>query len=156
MNAIKTLRLARAWSQEQLAELASLSVRTVQRIENGERASLETLSAIAAAFGVNVTDLMPEEGEQSLSSESLEQRIKDAKQQVWQESRFWRGLILYIVVNAGLFTLNRINSPENHWFLWPLVIWGAFLVLSALKVFWLRDRWQRWEQARIQRVLRRP
>ncbi|MCW2484245.1 helix-turn-helix transcriptional regulator, partial [Candidatus Symbiopectobacterium sp. NZEC135] len=50
-NPIKTLRLARAWSQEQLAELSSLSVRTVQRIENGERASLDTLGAIAAAFG---------------------------------------------------------------------------------------------------------
>lgn len=156
MNAIKTLRLARAWSQEQLAELSSLSVRTVQRIENGERASLETLSAIAAAFGVNVAELMPEESEQHLSGESLEQRIQDAKQQVWQESRFWRGFILFIVVNAGLFALNRINSPETHWFLWPLLIWGALLIVRALKVFWLRDRWQRWEQARIQRVLRRP
>lgn len=33
----KSLRLARAWSQEQLAELSGLSVRTVQRIENGDR-----------------------------------------------------------------------------------------------------------------------
>ncbi|MGK2888344.1 MAG: helix-turn-helix domain-containing protein [Candidatus Malihini olakiniferum] len=36
---IKTLRLAQAWSQKQLAKLFSLSVRTVQPIENGERAS---------------------------------------------------------------------------------------------------------------------
>ncbi|SQC91675.1 transcriptional regulator, y4mF family [Cedecea neteri] len=49
-NNIKALRLSRAWSQEQLAELSSLSVRTIQRIENGGQASLETMSAIAAAF----------------------------------------------------------------------------------------------------------
>ncbi|MGL9750863.1 MAG: helix-turn-helix domain-containing protein [Symbiopectobacterium sp.] len=89
-NPIKTLRLASAWSQEQLEELSSLSVRTVQRIENGERASLDTLGAIAAAFGVNVTELMTEESEQTLSGESLELRVQAAKRQVRQESRFWR------------------------------------------------------------------
>ncbi len=36
-NKFKSLRLARAWSQEQLAELSGLSVRTVQRIENGDQ-----------------------------------------------------------------------------------------------------------------------
>ncbi|STT48732.1 DNA-binding protein [Klebsiella pneumoniae] len=35
-NQVKQLRLQRAWSQEQLAEMAGLSVRTIQRIENGE------------------------------------------------------------------------------------------------------------------------
>ncbi|MCW2476372.1 MULTISPECIES: 2TM domain-containing protein [unclassified Symbiopectobacterium] len=155
-NPIKTLRLARAWSQEQLAELSSLSVRTVQRIENGERASLDTLGAIAAAFGVNVTELMTEESEQTLSGESLELRVQAAKRQVRQESRFWRSLVVYVVVNLVLFVVNRMTSPGSHWFLWPLLIWGGFLALNAVKVFWLRDRWQRWEQARVQRVLRKP
>ncbi len=50
---IKTYRLRKAWSQEQLAEVASLSVGTVQRTEKGQKPSLETLSAIASAFGVN-------------------------------------------------------------------------------------------------------
>lgn len=44
-NQVKQLRLQRAWSQEQLAELAGVSVRTIQRIENGDRPGLETLSA---------------------------------------------------------------------------------------------------------------
>jgi transcriptional regulator with XRE-family HTH domain len=44
-NRVKEFRLARAWSQEQLAEMAALSVRTIQRIENQEQPSLETLSA---------------------------------------------------------------------------------------------------------------
>lgn len=54
---IRELRLARAWSQEQLAELCSLNVRTIQRIENGEQASLETLSAIAAVMDLKVSEL---------------------------------------------------------------------------------------------------
>ena len=51
---IRPLRLEKGWSQEQLATIAGLSTRTVQRIENGEQASLETLTAIAAALGSNL------------------------------------------------------------------------------------------------------
>lgn len=56
-NKFRSLRLARAWSQEQLAELSGMSVRTVQRIENGDQPSLETLSALAAVFEVSVAHL---------------------------------------------------------------------------------------------------
>ena len=56
-NQVKQLRLQRAWSQEQLAEMAGLSVRTIQRIENGERPGLETLSALAAVFEVTVAEI---------------------------------------------------------------------------------------------------
>ncbi|MBZ8764278.1 helix-turn-helix transcriptional regulator, partial [Escherichia coli] len=52
----RSLRLARTWSQDQLAELCGLSVRTVQRIENGDQPSLETLSALAVVFEVSVAD----------------------------------------------------------------------------------------------------
>ncbi|WP_038909990.1 2TM domain-containing protein [Dickeya dadantii] len=156
MNTIKSQRLARAWSQEQLAELSALSVRTIQRIENGERASLETLSAIAAAFGVNVTALMEEDSEQAVSGESLAQRIELARTQVGQESRFWRSLLLFVLVNALLFAVNLLVNPQTHWFLWPLLIWGGVLAIRAARVFWLRDRWSRWEQERLQKILRKP
>ncbi|CAM4169684.1 XRE family transcriptional regulator [Vibrio agarivorans] len=33
---IRKLRLKRGWTQEQLAELSGLSIRTVQRIERGQ------------------------------------------------------------------------------------------------------------------------
>ena len=49
---IRRLRELHAWSQERLAEIAGLSVRTVQRIERGGGASLETRMALAAAFEV--------------------------------------------------------------------------------------------------------
>ncbi|SLM61290.1 MULTISPECIES: 2TM domain-containing protein [Dickeya] len=159
MNAMKSQRLARAWSQEQLAELSSLSVRTIQRIENGERASLETLSAIAAAFDINVAVLMePMEPDEtsSASGESLEERIVQAKAQVRRESRFWRSLLLFIPVNALLFAINQFVNPQQPWFWWPLLIWGGVLVLRAVKMFLLRDRWSRWEQRRLQKILRKP
>jgi len=54
---VKKLRRQRNWSQEQLAEMSGLSVRTVQRIESGNRASLETLKCLAAVFEVELSVL---------------------------------------------------------------------------------------------------
>jgi transcriptional regulator with XRE-family HTH domain len=36
--------------------MSGLSVRTIQRIENGENASLETLKSLASVFEINITD----------------------------------------------------------------------------------------------------
>ncbi|WP_435275249.1 helix-turn-helix domain-containing protein [Psychrobium sp. nBUS_13] len=47
---VSALRLARCWSQEQLAEAAGLSVRTIQRIEKGGSGSLETMKSLSAVF----------------------------------------------------------------------------------------------------------
>ena len=54
---IKRWREERHWSQEHLADLAGIGLRTVQRIEKGEPASRETMTALAAAFNVDVMAL---------------------------------------------------------------------------------------------------
>lgn len=57
---VKKLREQRSWSQEQLAQIAGLSLRTIQRVEAGNRASLETLKSLAAVFEVEITKLTAE------------------------------------------------------------------------------------------------
>ena len=52
---IRKLRLQRGWSQEQLAEMADVSVRTIQRIERGQKPGLETANALASVFGVELS-----------------------------------------------------------------------------------------------------
>lgn len=54
---VRGLRRARAWSQEQLAEAAALSLRTVQRIERGAPAAPETVQALAGALDVPAAEL---------------------------------------------------------------------------------------------------
>ncbi|WP_240507661.1 helix-turn-helix transcriptional regulator, partial [Klebsiella pneumoniae] len=85
-NQVKQLRLQRAWSQEQLAEMAGLSVRTIQRIENGERPGLETLSALAAVFEVTVAEIGGEARREDAPGQeaSLDLRIEEAKARVHQ------------------------------------------------------------------------
>lgn len=54
---IRELREQRAWSQEQLAEIAGINVRTLQRVESKGGGSLETRMALASALGVTPAEL---------------------------------------------------------------------------------------------------
>ena len=54
---VKAERLKRGWTQEHLAEVADVTVRTVARIEKGEVQGLESLMAIAAAFEMELGKL---------------------------------------------------------------------------------------------------
>lgn len=57
---LKQVRLSRHISQEQLAQMSGLNVRTIQRIESGQKASVESLKCLAAALDVAVETLNEE------------------------------------------------------------------------------------------------
>lgn len=57
---LKQLRISRHLSQDQLAQMSGLNVRTIQRIESGHNASLESVKCIAAALDVDVSTLNQE------------------------------------------------------------------------------------------------
>ena len=54
---LKKLRTAENLSQEQLSEKCGLSLRTIQRLEGGGNASIESVRALAAAFGLDPSEL---------------------------------------------------------------------------------------------------
>ncbi|WP_162871260.1 helix-turn-helix domain-containing protein, partial [Klebsiella pneumoniae] len=81
---------------------AGLSTRTVQRIENGEQASLETLTAIAAALGVQVSDLnAPPQTPQEETPEA--QRLR---RQVAAEGKLLSMAVRFAVIGAILLAVN--------------------------------------------------
>jgi len=55
---IRALRIQRGWTQEQLAEIAGISSRTVQRAETANCASFDTVRAIAVAFETDFYQLL--------------------------------------------------------------------------------------------------
>ena len=57
---VKELRISRHLSQEQLAQMSGLNVRTIQRIESGKNASVESVKCIAAALDLDVSRLTQE------------------------------------------------------------------------------------------------
>lgn len=54
---VKLLRLQKNWTQQHLADVCDLSMRTIQRVEKDGVASHETISAYAAIFELSSTDI---------------------------------------------------------------------------------------------------
>ena len=57
---LKQQRNKRAWSQEHLAQVAGLGLRTVQRIESSAMASNESIASIATVLEMTVADFVSE------------------------------------------------------------------------------------------------
>lgn len=55
---IKRLRTDRLWSQDELAKISGVGLRTIQRIENEGQASAETIKAIASVFEIDSASLL--------------------------------------------------------------------------------------------------
>lgn len=134
---IKKMRLERHWSQEQLAEMSGLSIRTIQRIENGENAGLESLKALAAVFETNITD--------SDKKEELEQ-IRKEEEYVQNVKGFYK-LLALAIVNLVLFLFIALSDSDSEsWglFFYMLITWGAFLgIYSFIKFDFFGEEWKR-------------
>ena len=62
---IQQRRLEKGWSQEELARHSGLSTRTIQRIEGGQKAGLESLKCLATVFETSISTLMQEQTSRS-------------------------------------------------------------------------------------------
>ncbi|MGY8952159.1 MAG: helix-turn-helix domain-containing protein [Flavobacteriales bacterium] len=63
------MRLERHWSQYQIAEMSGVSIRTIQRIENGENAGFDSLKSLAAVFEINIADSKKKEEMEAIRKE---------------------------------------------------------------------------------------
>ena len=133
---IKKMRLDRHWSQEQLAEMSGLSARTIQRIENGENAGLESLKSLAAVFETNITDSDKKEEEQIRKEEEYVQNVKG----------FYKLLVLAIFSLVVFFVIAIFESDSEGWFLflYMLIFWAVSLGVYSLNYFdFFGEEWKR-------------
>jgi len=132
---IKKMRLERHWSQDQLAEMSRLSIRTIQRIENGENAGLESLKSLAAVFETDIVDSdKKEEMEQIRIEEEYIQNIKG----------FYKLLAIGILSMVVPFILAVSDSSNWNVFLWLLLSWTVLIGIYSLNVFdFFGEKWKR-------------
>ncbi len=132
---IKKMRLERHWSQDQLAEISGLSIRTIQRIENGENAGLESLKSLGAVFEINIVD----------SDKKVEmEQIRKEEESVQNIKGFYKLLTVAILSLLVPFILAVSNSSNWNVFLWILLSWGVLLGIYSLNVFdFFGDEWKR-------------
>ena len=67
---------------------------------------------------------------------SEEQIYEEARKRVKAKRDFYGHLTAWAIVNAILIVVWALTTPGGHpWFLWPLCIWGVFVLLHYLRVF---------------------
>ena len=134
---IKKMRLERHWSQEQLAEMSGLSKRTIQRIENGENAGLESLKSLAAVFETNIED--------SNKKEELDQ-IRKEETYIQKLKGFYK-LLGGALINLILFFFIAVNDSDSEgwWlFIYMLITWIAFLgIYSFISFDFFGEEWKK-------------
>jgi transcriptional regulator with XRE-family HTH domain len=151
---VRKLRLKRAWSQEQLAQLSGLNIRTIQRIERGQKAGLESLKSLAAVFEVDLSDLQQDTTMNDTAAVSEEER--QVIERVQDIKGFYSHLCNYIIVLSILFIINLIYTPEYIWALWASLGWGIGLISHGLSVFEVYSFFGAdWEKKQIEKRLGR-
>ena len=66
---------------------------------------------------------------------SDEQIYEEAKLRVKAKKDFNGNLIAWAIVNVILIIVWALSGQGYPWFLWPLCIWGAFVLLHGLRVY---------------------
>ena len=121
---VQKLRLQRGWSQQQLAELSGLNVRTIQRIEKGQEPSVESLKSLAAVFNVEFSTLK-EQGMDNVISETQSAEEILAFNQVRKLKGFYFHLVQYVLVVSLLTVINALTMPKYWWVQWVIMGWGV-------------------------------
>ncbi|OAN11479.1 XRE family transcriptional regulator [Photobacterium jeanii] len=153
---VRKLRLQRGWSQEQLSQMSGLSIRTIQRIERGQKAGLESLKSLAAVFEVQVSDLQKEPEMNNEQDIKLTQDEQEALDYVRGIKGFYSHLLTYVLVIGMLFAINLFTSPDDIWAWWPAMGWGIGLAIQALNTFDLVNFFNAdWEKKQVEKRLGR-
>jgi transcriptional regulator with XRE-family HTH domain len=154
---MKILRLNKRWSQEQLAHMSGLNVRTIQRVEKGKSVGLETLKSLAAVFEISTDELIHAiENEKQPSQKDVDivkaQSLRNDAHEKVKSIKYFYASSAFLIAIFLFFMLPNYNGGEN---LGPLiVVFISFSVLiagHACLVF--QPFGEKWEQEKVAKIL---
>lgn len=139
-NKVKDLRISKGWSQEQLSEVSGLSLRTIQRIENGVTISIESLNVLAKALGVNHNELVIQDKQQPTTPlEVIKNCFIEYANFTGKASRYeywWFLLFMVLVMSIAYLIHVRLNDIVTLIFLVPFLAVGSRRLNDAGRSVW--------------------
>ena len=124
---IRELWLKQGWSQEQLAQMSGVSLRTIQRAERGDAISLESQKSIAAVLDIHFSQL------QETDMNSKVEPLPTVNPQTQPSPDYRSSLVIYAIVIGFLFVINALTNRDYWWVVWPALGWGLAIALKILK-----------------------
>lgn len=144
---IRQLRQQRGWSQEQLASIAGINARTIQRLERGTHASVDTLKALAVVFAVDyqqlLTDATAAPTVRWYQRSPLALALLDGLQQFdefsghWTRAQFWWFMLPMLLVLGITTAIHPVLATITHLVLaLPIIAAGSRRLRDAGQSPW--------------------
>ena len=134
---IKELRLKRGMSQDQLADITGLSLRTVQRVESGQNIPRgDTLSRLASAFKVSTEEIVELQNHENGHEDNHTGKGSTKFFDNWPRLLYFFILSLFIFVVGLYFKCNLISM------IWLFVCVVELLILTYSIIYQFSKR--RW------------
>lgn len=137
---LRRLRDERSWTQEHLATVSGLSLRTIQRIEREGNASADSRLALAGAFQVDVSTLSGTPAAPPVTAEPVPSVDPDPSAEV---RTLKKHALVFLVCGMVFVGGDLLESGRLTWAWWPVGGWGSGLLLHAVQVLRLVRRSRR-------------
>lgn len=142
---VRKLRLQRGWSQEQLAQISGLNVRTIQRIERGQKPGLESKKSLAAAFDVqlatfdenqHVAAINDNEANMTKQNEKSIEEIKADEEYAINYAKgikeFYNHLMMYLIFAVMIVF---VKGFDDMIVFWGLLGWTLGVIIHGLNAY---------------------
>ncbi len=149
---LRKLRLQRGWSQEQLAEMTGVTVRTIQRLERGHQPGLETAKSLAAVFEVEHSIF--QDGAPTMTTDTnVTQQENDAVEYIKGVKEFFSHAFMYVIFCVAFLVVGKELSSLM---IWGFAGWGVGVLVHGLSAFEvIRFGSADWERKLVERKLGR-
>ena len=141
---IRELRKQKFWSQEQLAQMSGLSIRTIQRIERDQKAGLESLKALSAVFEIEISELQREavDAVGIISAEQTDKAIKEAYAEGVKGLYKLTALAIFCLVSTFIFV---VDDTTGWGFIGLMAVsWVVIIGVYSMNTFDLfGEEWKR-------------
>ncbi len=140
---IRELRKQKYWSQDQLAQMSGLSIRTIQRIERDQKAGLESLKALSAVFDIEISELQREavDAVGIITAEQDDQTTKEAYTEGVKGIYKLAGLAIFSLISTFVFV---VDDTTGWGFIGAQAVsWAVIIGVYAMNTFDLfGDEWK--------------
>ena len=132
---IRELRKQKYWSQDQLAQMSGLSIRTIQRIERDQKAGLGSLKALSAVFDIEISELQREAVDAAgiITAEQNDQVRKEAYAEGVKGVYKLAGLAIFSLISTFVFV---VDDTTGWGFIGLMAVsWAVIIGVYALNTF---------------------
>lgn len=151
-NKVSILRKQKGWTQEHLADVCDINIRTIQRLEAGSDTSLETLRLVAEALNVPVAELFESiddvNGKEDIMNFNAEQVNQLRQRKTEKHVAYDLTRLLFVLVMFVAFYFISTLSDNTFLFvvacsLWVIAWPVGFSLFSVWRNFVLEPNWDK-------------